>query len=116
MTIDAQLGWLGCSQVLVCVCPCELVQIVGMFSFLFILFFTFWLKAVARELLVAALTTFQSSFIRWRPGLERELNIYPLHVKIILKIENRCRTAVCRTCTRMAGAVAARACVRLRDT
>lgn len=51
----------------------------------------------------------------WRPGLERELNIYPLHVKIILKIANRCRTAVCRTCTRTAGAVAARECARGRN-
>lgn len=56
-------------------------------------------------------------YTRCQPGKEWEFNIYLLHVIIIPKIANRCRTAVCRTCLqRRAGAVAARASVRERET
>lgn len=87
--------------VCVCVRLCELVQILGVLFFNFNFNFLFYLliNGVAGELLGAALKTYQPSFIRSvGRGWEDKLNIYPLHVKIILKIANRCRTAVCRTC------------------
>lgn len=82
---------------LLLLCVCELVQILGV---LFLYLFLFCLvKSSHRGASRCCLNNLPAAlYPLWRLGLGRELNIYTLHVKIILKIANRCRTAVCRTC------------------
>lgn len=85
------------------VCVCELVKNLGVFFFFFFAKWSRWVDCWSRCNNLPSVV-----YSLWGPGKERELNIYPLHVKMILKIANRCRTAVCGTYLREGGVVAER--------